>query len=207
MNTRMRTKLGMLAAIALLGVAAPVLAQPHNGDHHDDHHPAKGDDHHEGKADDHHEGKGDEHGNGRDHHPAASASALGGEAPSAAPPGSANPGLYAKLDRLRKFIEKRQRERRAALKDPKSWEDGRPGRAAEHRSEIASTWGNAVAAPEAQAELKKHAERMAKLNRILDLANEKGDTALAARVQAVIQTEVDRDAQFMETIQAKAGAK
>jgi len=196
MNTRTRTKLGMLAAIALLGVAAPVLAEPHKDDHH-----------HEGKADEHHEGKADDHDNGRDHHPAASASALAGEAPSAAPPGSAGPGLDSKLERLRKFIEKRQRERRAALKDPKSWDDGRPGRALEHRSEIASTWGNAVAVPEAQAELKKHAERMAKLNRILDLANEKGDTALAARVQAVIQTEVDRDAKVMQTIQAKAGAK
>jgi hypothetical protein len=204
MNTRTRTKLGMLAAIALLGIAAPVLAEPHK----DDHHAGKGDDHHEGKADEHHEGKPDEHGNGRDHHPAASASAMAGEAPSAAPPGSAGPGLDSKLaERLHKFIEKRQRERRAALKDPKSWDDGRPGRALEHRSEIASTWGNAVAVPEAQAELKKHAERMAKLNRILDLANEKGDTALATRVQAVIQTEVDRDAQFMQTIQAKAGAK
>ncbi|HWZ88767.1 MAG TPA: hypothetical protein VNW92_07950 [Polyangiaceae bacterium] len=103
--------------------------------------------------------------------------------------------------------EKRQRDRQVAVKDPKTWNDGRPQRAGQHRSEIASTWGNAVNTPDAQAELKLHADRMARLNRILDIANQKGDTALAARVQTDIQTETDRDAQAMQAIRAKAGAQ
>jgi hypothetical protein len=48
---------------------------------------------------------------------------------------------------------------------------------------------------------------MARLNRILDIANQKGDTALAARAQTDIQTEIDRDAQAMQAIAAKAGAQ
>ena len=119
-----------------------------------------------------------------------------------APP--ADPSL---AEHLHQIEQQRQRDRKVAVKDSKTWNDGRPQRAVQRRNEIASTWGNTVNTPEAQAELKTHADHMARLNRILDIANQKGDTALAARVQTDIQTEVDHDAQVMQAIRAKAGAQ
>jgi hypothetical protein len=194
MNTT-RTWTSILAAVAALGVAGSALAQPHRDDHRDD--------------------RRDDHRNDRDRRapppgvPVAVAPAAGtvAEAPPAggvavAPP--ADPALRA---RLHQFEEQRQRDRKLAVKDPKVWNDGRPQRAVQRRSEIASTWGSAVNSPEAQAELKTHADRMARLDRILDIANQKSDTALAARAQTDIQTEVDRDARVMQIIRDKAGVR
>jgi hypothetical protein len=203
MNPITRTSTSILAVIAALGVAGSALAQPHRDEHKDE------------------RGNGrDEHANERDKHvPAVAAPGAGtvAEAPPAAggvataPPAggvAVAPPVDAKLtERLHKMEEKRQRDRQVAVKDPKTWNDGRPQRATEHKSEIANAWGKTVSAPDAQSELKKHAERMARLNRILDIANDKGNTALAARVQTAIQTETDRDAQAMQAISAKAGAQ
>jgi hypothetical protein len=185
MNTT-RTWTSILAAVAALGVAGSALAQPHRDDHRDD------------RRDDR---------DRRGPPPGAPVARTVAEAPPAggvavAPP--ADPALRARLHQLE---EQRQRDRKLAVKDPKIWNDGRPQRASQRRNEIASTWGNAVNTPEAQAELKTHADRMARLNRILDIANQKADAALAARAQTDIQTEVDRDARVMQIIRDKAGVR
>jgi hypothetical protein len=119
-----------------------------------------------------------------------------------APP--ADPRL---AERLHQLEDQRQHQRAVAVKDAKTWNDGRPQRATQHRSEIANTWGNTVTNQDAQAELKLHADRMARLDRIVDIANQKGDTALAARAQTDIQTEINRDAQVMQAIRIRAGVR
>ena len=98
---------------------------------------------------------------------------------------------------------KRQVER----KDSKAWEASRAQRAAESRSKLTSTWGNLAEQPEAKAELATHAERMAQLNRILDVAQEKGDTALVTHTNSVIQREIARDSRAMQAIRAKEGVR
>ena len=194
MRTNTRTWTSILAAVAALGVAGSALAQPHRDDRRDDRH--------------------DDHRNDRDRHLAPAATPVAVAPPAGAvavaPPAvgvvavapPADPKVAARLHQIE---EQRQRDRRVAVKDPKTWNDARPQRATQHRSDIANTWGKAVSTPDAQAELKTHADRMARLDRILDIANQKGDTALAARAQTDIQAEVDRDAQAMQAIRVKAG--
>jgi hypothetical protein len=192
MNTT-RTWTSILAAVAALGVAGSALAQPHRDDHRDDRH--------------------DDHRDDRDRRapPGAPVARATGAAVVEAPPAGgvavAPPADPALRTRLHQFEDQRQRDRKLAAKDPKVWNDGRPQRASQHRSEIATTWGTAVNSPEAQAELKTHADRMARLDRILDIANQKGDTTLATRAQTDIQTEVDRDARVMQAIRIKAGVR
>ncbi|HEY4103440.1 MAG TPA: hypothetical protein VGM44_06095 [Polyangiaceae bacterium] len=115
-----------------------------------------------------------------------------------APP--ADPRLAEHIHQLE---EQRQKERLAAIKNEKSWNEGRNARAIARRDEIAKTWGNAVSSTEAQAELRTHADRMARLDRILDIANQKADNALAARCRADIQFEIDRDLHAMQVIRGK----
>jgi hypothetical protein len=145
--------------------------------------------------DDRHDDRRDDH---RDNRPAPPV----GVAPAVAPP--ADPKI---AERLHQLEEQRQRDRKAAVKDVKTWNDSRVKRAADHRNEIASTWGNLISNPQATAELKTHADRMARLNRILDIANQKVDNALASRCQADIQREVDRDAREMQEIRTRAGVR
>ena len=156
------------------------LAQPHRDDPRDEHHadPRAADPRDEHRAD--------------PHAPAPPA----GEA--------ADPKI---AERVHQLEEQRQRDRKAAVKDVKAWNAGRTQRALQHRNEIASTWGNIVTNPEAEAELKTHADRMARLNRILDLANQKADNALASRCQGDIQFEVDRDARILQAIRARGGVR
>jgi hypothetical protein len=78
------------------------------------------------------------------------------------------------------------RARRAPLlKDEKRWESERNVRAENHRREIAQQWANVAERPAARAELATHADRMARLNRALDLA-EASDAALVSRINDLI---------------------
>jgi sugar phosphate isomerase/epimerase len=181
MKTSTRTWTSILAAVAALGVAGSALAQPHRDDKRDD------------KRDDHRDDRGE---------PARPG------APIVAPPtGVAPPADPRIAERQHQLEDQRRKERLAAVKDVKTWNSARPQRAVQHRGEIASTWGNLVSRPEAQAELKTHADRMARLNRILDIANQKADSTLESRCQADIQKEVDRDLRAMQAIRVRDGVR
>src|SRR5258708_670436 len=204
MKTSTRTWTSILAVVAALGVTGSVQAQPH-GDERKDEHANPGKDHRDDR--DHHLPGAPSAAAG--HGAAAAAAASAGTeaaAPSAGSAAPAPPGESKFAERLHRAEEKRQEERKTAVKDAKGWNDGRPQRAVRRKNEIANAWGKAVSTPDAQTELKKHAERMARLNRILDIANDKNNTQLATRVQTDIQKEIERDAQVMQAISAKAGA-
>ena len=110
-------------------------------------------------------------------------------------------------DRLLKQQVAERAQRQAARKDTRAWDAAREQRAAEARNQVNATWGNLADQPEAKAELATHAERMAQLNRILDVAQDKGDTALAARTDAVIQREIARDTRVLQAIRAREGVR
>jgi hypothetical protein len=73
------------------------------------------------------------------------------------------------------------------------------------RSHLNRRWGGpTLRDPEAAAELKVHAERVARLKRIRSLAMEKGkDDPLAKRAKELLNREEDRHEQHMKTIQAR----
>jgi len=97
--------------------------------------------------------------------------------------------------------------RKEAQKDPKAWNDARAQRAASHRSDVAKNWGQVADRPDARAELALHADRMARLNRALDLAEQKGDTNLINQTNDLISKEIARDANAMARIPTPAGAQ
>ena len=110
-------------------------------------------------------------------------------------------------DRMLKQQEAERAQRQAARKDTRAWEAGREQRAAEARSQLSATWGGLAELPDAKAELATHAERMAQLNRILDVAQDQGNTALISKTNAVIQREIARDTRVLQSIRAKEGVR
>ena len=107
----------------------------------------------------------------------------------------------ARYEQSLKQEQEAARARRAATqKDEKRWEDERNVRAENHRRAIAQQWAHDAQKPAARAELSVHADRMARLNRALDLA-EGTDTALASRINDLIRRENARHARTMATIQ------
>jgi hypothetical protein len=133
--------------------------------------------------------------------------------PAHAPPGAvpaavpvAPPGADPNFgNRMRALEEQRRRERDAQFKNQEAWNASRARRAEAHRAELAGTWGNVVNDPGAKAELATHADRMARLNRVLDIAEQNGDNALAARCRADIQKETDRDGRMLDGIRSRGG--
>jgi hypothetical protein len=117
------------------------------------------------------------------------------------PPGKLAPKLVARLEQLE---QARRALRKAAQQDPKAWAEGRSARAKAHQEEIARLWGSVVGTIDAQAHLRLHAERMARLNRLLDLAEVQSNKSLVARVRADITRELVRHAQSMHGMSAGA---
>jgi hypothetical protein len=122
------------------------------------------------------------------------------DAPIAAP--ALDRGL---LKRLEELAGARRTARKEGLKDPKAWQASRAQRASAHRQQLAMLWGSVVSTIDGQARLRMHADRMARLNRMLDLAEQKNDSALSAAIDADIASELARHVQAMQTLKAEAG--
>lgn len=95
--------------------------------------------------------------------------------------------------------------RKDSRKDAKAWNDGRTLRAEKHRQEMTLALGNVAARSDLKAELATHADHMARLNRALDVAEDKADGPLITRSNDLIRREIARDAQVVTAIKAKAG--
>jgi hypothetical protein len=98
-------------------------------------------------------------------------------------------------------------KRDADRKDQQKWKAEREQRADAWRNDMASTWGNTLDMPEARSELSLHADRMARLNRIIDVAQDKKDSALMAHARQVIQREIARDARVMAQYRSREGGR
>jgi hypothetical protein len=115
-----------------------------------------------------------------------------------------DPAIAARLQEL--YGEHRTR-REGELKDPKAWADNRPARASQDRTELGQIWGSLVDSPDARAALRIHADRMARLNRMLDVAQLGADSALSKRIEADIQRELLGHAQNMQALRAALGGR
>jgi hypothetical protein len=114
-------------------------------------------------------------------------------------------------DQVRARMQQREDQERAKReterKDEQKWKADRSKRADDWRNDMASQWGNTLDQPEARSELNLHSDRMARLNRILDIAQDKKDTTLATHAKQVIQREVARDARVMQSLHDKENTR
>ena len=107
--------------------------------------------------------------------------------------------------RMQQKEEQDRAKREAERKNDAQWKADRTKRAEAWRSDMANQWGNTLDMPEARTELNTHSDRMARLNRILDIAEDKHDTTLAAHCKQVIQKEVARDSKVMQDLRDREG--
>ena len=113
----------------------------------------------------------------------------------------------ALTQRLLQAEAEHRKARELGLKDPKAWAEDRGKRATQRRAELGQIWGVLVDGPDAQARLRIQADRMARLNRMLDLAEQKADAVLIKRIQKDIETALVKHAQDMQTLRAALGVK
>src|ERR1700690_2155742 len=113
----------------------------------------------------------------------------------------ARPGSIAQRDFHDRYEERLIREheldrarRRELINDERRWDEERYLRAEAPRRAIEAEWDHVSDAHAARAELAIHADRMARLNRALDLAEEMGDGESASRARELIGRENRRHA-------------
>ncbi len=124
-------------------------------------------------------------------------------APVPPPQGPQHADPVAVAARMQALEDQREKERRDKIRNEAQWEASREARAAADRREVAERWGAIASRAEARAELQLHADRMARLNRILDVAVDSHDDTLASHCRRVIQREVARNARAMTKIEAE----
>src|SRR6516164_11668335 len=78
--------------------------------------------------------------------------------------------------RMQQREDQERAKRETDRKDEQKWKAERAKRADDWRNDMAQQWGNTLDRPEARSELSLHSDRMARLNRILDIAQDKKDT-------------------------------
>jgi hypothetical protein len=126
------------------------------------------------------------------------------------PPGERPPPVVVPAPvyaaRLQRIYDDRLTRRSEQRRDLHAWEAGRAARELEHRRELESVWGATfLSRPECRAELERHADRVARINRIIDLAEEQHATALLAHARAVLNREIARNAREMSELRVRLG--
>lgn len=104
--------------------------------------------------------------------------------------------------------EKRQearKDRRAELKDEwkakrDEWQGKRKERREERRAEIEKKWGEAAKGAPMRAELRIHAMRVARIERVAFVAEANGNTKLAEQAKALLEKENARHQKRMEAL-------
>jgi hypothetical protein len=191
---------GLFAVAATMGGSSPALAQPRTPPHDDRRPPPpdpRRDAHDDHRAPDGRppipiptpDGRKDAH----DDHP-------GYDANHPVQPGDPR-------DHFVQREEKEREHRKEAHKDPAAWAKSRQDRAVEERRDIATTWGGLTANAEAKAELAQHADRMSRLNRVIDLADDRNEPTVSARAKVLLQREIARNTRAMMAIKVKVGAR
>ncbi len=86
----------------------------------------------------------------------------------------------------------------------KAWREKREERRKEARDEAKKKWGDLVEKPAAREELRVHARRMARLDRIRFLAEASGKTDIVTRTDKAIERENTRHDARMAALKAEA---
>lgn len=106
------------------------------------------------------------------------------------------PGLAGRADdRHAKLLERFEERKKTVAQRRQAAHD-----------EIRRHWGNLVDLPPARDELRLHAMRTAKLERIKELAEADGKTEVVARASAALERERARHEKRMEALRAGGGA-
>jgi hypothetical protein len=104
--------------------------------------------------------------------------------------------------------DERLAQRAAQRRDMNAWEANRAQRELEHRRQLEQLWGATfIRRPEVQPEMSIDADRMARLDRIIDLAQEQHDAASEARARAILGREFARHARVMAALRARWGGQ
>lgn len=184
MRMKILIPMGLFAVAAALGGSSPLLAQPRPPPHDEHRGPPDG---RKDSKDDHRgpDGRRDAHDD--DHR--------------------APPDVRRDADEARDhFIQREEREREArrqARKDAAAWAAARQQRAIERRRDVNTTWGVLVNNADARAELSVHAERMARLSRVVDLAEDRNEPVVVARARVLIAREITRHTTAMVAIRVR----
>ena len=97
-----------------------------------------------------------------------------------------------------------RKEERAEVREAwKEWKDKRKERRKARRDELKEKLGDDLKRPAVKAELKIHARRMARLNRIRVVAKAEGKDEVVKRVDTLIAKEKARHDKHIETLKAK----
>jgi hypothetical protein len=109
-------------------------------------------------------------------------------------------------DRARHEDELRLANRDAARRNAALWESQRYAREAESRRLLEARWGQEFYyRPECRYEIALDANRTARLERIIDIANDNHDLALAARARNILARENARHAREMIALRIRLG--
>lgn len=85
----------------------------------------------------------------------------------------------------------------------RAWVEKRKDRREERREELKKKWGDVLEKPAAVAELKKHARRVARLQRVKFLAEAGGKTEIVEKAKTLLEKERARHDKRMETIKSE----
>jgi len=108
--------------------------------------------------------------------------------------------------RLQRVYDERAAMRAQQRHDVRAWEAGRAAREMEYRRDLTGVWGYPfLSRPECRAELEIHADRLARLNRIIDLAEDQHNEALLEHARAVRNREIARDARVLGDLRVRLG--
>jgi len=121
--------------------------------------------------------------------------------------------LKEKRDEKKEELKEKRDEKKEELKEKRDelkekWaklRETRKERRKERREEIKKKWGDLSGKPAVRAELKVHAWRMARLNRIRAIAKAEGKDAVVERADKLIEKEKARHDKHMEGLKAKGG--
>jgi hypothetical protein len=98
------------------------------------------------------------------------------------------------------------RDAREKLKESREkLKESREERRKAKRAELKAKYGDILDKPAVRAELRVHAQRMARLHRLERIANAKGKEDAEKRVQALVAKENARHDKHMEELKAHAG--
>ena len=101
-----------------------------------------------------------------------------------------------------------RKEDRAEVREAwKKLKETRKERRKERREEIKKLWGDLSDKPAARAELRVHAWRVARLNRMRTIAKAEGKDAMVTRIDGLLEKEKARHKKKMEQLKDKGGAK
>jgi hypothetical protein len=127
-----------------------------------------------------------------------------GDKPGPVPPAAINEWA----GKLQKIEDDRRAKRGDERRDQKHWEEGREAREAEHRKQLENVWGQEfLQRPECKEELALNAERVARLDRIIDIAEDTHNAAMLARARAILAREFRRHARVMAELRARLGVR